>query len=354
MAWPLSQDYNEAIQSPRACFADPELKAGEPITNALGLPRPRSGNFADVYEVDCPQTQSRWAVKCFTREVRGLRDRYAEISRHLQQAKLPFAVDFQYLEEGIRVHSAWYPVVKMRWVEGLLLNEFVRDSLDKPARLTALAQIWTRLAKRLREASLAHADLQHGNVILVPGSTAGSLAIKLIDYDGIWVPALASKPSGELGHPNYQHPQRSRERIYGPEVDRFSLLVVAVALRALIAGGQALWDRYDNGDNLLFKEADLRAPAESALFRELSQSPDPETRVLAGRLLQALTLPLDECPLLEEPEAVKTTVLADPHRGASYRPPPRGGGCPCVLGLGTWWLIRKRMKRTMLLRLRHL
>ena len=26
MAWPLSQDYNEAIQSPASSFTDPELK----------------------------------------------------------------------------------------------------------------------------------------------------------------------------------------------------------------------------------------------------------------------------------------------------------------------------------------
>ena len=50
MAWPLSQDYNEAIQDPQSSFTDPELRAGEATTNALGMPMPRSGNFADVYE----------------------------------------------------------------------------------------------------------------------------------------------------------------------------------------------------------------------------------------------------------------------------------------------------------------
>jgi hypothetical protein len=46
MAWPLSQDYNEAIQNPASSFADPELRAGEAATNALGMPMPSSGNFA--------------------------------------------------------------------------------------------------------------------------------------------------------------------------------------------------------------------------------------------------------------------------------------------------------------------
>ena len=42
------QDYNEAIQSPDSSFTDPELRGGQPVTNALGMPMPRSGNFADV------------------------------------------------------------------------------------------------------------------------------------------------------------------------------------------------------------------------------------------------------------------------------------------------------------------
>ena len=72
MGWPLSQDYNEAVQSPGRNFADPDLCQGKAITNALGLPMPCSGNFADVYQIVCPDG-SRWAVKCFTREVPGLR-----------------------------------------------------------------------------------------------------------------------------------------------------------------------------------------------------------------------------------------------------------------------------------------
>src|SRR5258708_5794470 len=207
MPWPLSQDYNEAIQNPRFAFHDPELMEGQAVTNALGLPMPRSGNFADVYEVHCPTTNTKWAVKCFTREVPGLRERYSEISAHLHQVKLPFTVDFQYFADGIRVQGKWYPILKMRWVDGQLLNEFIRQAVDKPALLEGLTQIWVRMARRLREAQVGHCDLQHGNVMLVPGSK-NTLAVKLIDYDGMFVPALAKSKSGEVGHPAFQHPQR--------------------------------------------------------------------------------------------------------------------------------------------------
>lgn len=320
MSWPLSQEYNEAVQDPRGNFSDAELKTGEAATNALGIPMPRSGNFADVYEVRCPSGR-RWAVKCFTREVHGLRERYAEISSYLHQVNLPFIVDFQYLERGIRVRNRWFPILKMQWVEGFVLNEFVRDNLDRKPILLALEQIWVRMARRLRKAELAHGDLQHGNVLFVPANSANSLAVKLIDYDGMCVPSLAGKNSGEVGHPAFQHPERLRTGVYNQEVDRFSLLSIAAALHCLTIGGRSLWERYDNGDNLLFRQADLQAPAESPLFRELMYIDDPQTRLLVTELYRACQGPLSHVPLLmdllpEERPTGKATMAVANHAGA--------------------------------------
>ena len=90
MPWPLPHEYNGALQNPPISFADAELRQGEAKTNTLGLPAPCSGNFADVYQVQ--SGTGSWAVKCFTRQVPGLRERYAAISAHLRQARLPFAL----------------------------------------------------------------------------------------------------------------------------------------------------------------------------------------------------------------------------------------------------------------------
>lgn len=337
MPWPLSQDYNEAIQNPRSSFGDPELQQGSAVVTALGLPRPLSGNFADVYEVACPATGGRWAVKCFTREVPGLRDRYAAVSRHLYRARLPFTVEFSYQEQGVRIRGQWYPVLKMKWVEGRLLNDFMRDALDQPALLDALAQVWGRLGRGLRTSQIVHGDLQHGNVLLVPGRTPSALAMKLIDYDGMWVPALAGAPTTEVGHPAYQHPQRKLRGVYGPLVDRFPLLLVSAALRSVAVGGRALWERYDNGDNLLFREADLAAPGESELFRELWQMQDGRTHTLMGHLTWAALQPLEETPLayellsdgrlppLTRAQEDRVTALLGPRRSVVYlgAPPVR-------------------------------
>jgi formylglycine-generating enzyme required for sulfatase activity len=300
MAWPQSQEYREVIQTPRLCFSDPELRQGQPVCDRLGLPRPRSGNFADVYAVRCLSSGQTWAVKCFTREVPGLRERYRHISTYLQQVNLPFTVDFQYLDQGIRIQGRWYPVLKMAWVEGLTLNEFVKHTLDNLLTLDALAQVWVWLAQKLREAHMAHADLQHGNVLLVAGTTRGAPELKLIDYDGLFVPALARQRSGEDGHANYQHPQRLRDGTYNAEVDRFSNLVICTALRCLAVAGRGLWDRYDNGENLLFRENDFKAPGQSALFQELWRLGYAEARALVGHLVLATQGPLERVPLVQE------------------------------------------------------
>ncbi|HVS39066.1 MAG TPA: hypothetical protein VMS17_26140 [Gemmataceae bacterium] len=319
MPWPTSQDYNEAIQSPAANFADADLQRGQPVVNALGLPMPYSGSFADVYQVCCPDG-GRWAVKCFTREVPGLRDRYAEISKHLRRVKLPFMVDFTYLKKGIRVAGTWHPVLKMQWAAGLTLHQFLSRNADKPAVMETLLQAWVRTARQLRDAQVGHCDLQHGNVLLVRGADGNAPALKLIDYDGLWTPALADRKSGEVGHPSYQHPQRAREGIYCLEVDRFPLLLIAAALCALKAKGRALWEKYDDGDNVLFKQADLLAPTKSALFHELIHTADPLVAALADRMVEALRSGLEATPLLDEalpavgpaPTAVETVDFNAP------------------------------------------
>jgi WD40 repeat protein len=318
MSWPLPQDFNEAVQSPGLAFLDPELKGGQAVVGAQGLPLPRSGNFADVYQVRTAAGRD-FAVKCFTRPVVGLDHRYEQVGRALAKANLPFAVEFAYLTEGIRVGGAWRPVVKMDWVDGLQLNQFVRENAGKPAVLDALLQMWVRLCRRLRDAGIAHADLQHGNVLLVPGSKPGALTLKLIDYDGMYVPALANKPSGETGHACYQHPHRAAKRVYSQDLDRFPHLVVAAALQGLIAVGPNLWDRYDTGDNLLFQEADFKNPAASALVRELWECGDPAARALVGHLALACRKPIPQTPWLDQvaPDGAVTPLAGSAAKAAA-------------------------------------
>jgi ankyrin repeat protein len=290
MTWPSVSHYNDAVQNPRISFADPELRAGAPELNALGLPRPVTGSFASVYALRCGNR--RWAVRCFTRDFPDYQRRYNAIGAYLTKRKLPYTVGFEFQQKGVLVSGAWYPVVKMEWVDGRQLNEHVRSVLGDAAALSALADKWLALVRSLRKAGIAHGDLQHGNVMVIGTS------LKLVDYDGMFVPALKGSGSHESGHPAYQHPARTGID-FDDRVDRFSSLAIYLALRALQRRPE-LWQQFDNQDNLLFRRADYRDPEPSPLFQTLLTDGDPQIRQLAQALRDACQSPLGRVPWLDE------------------------------------------------------
>src|SRR5579871_6838619 len=194
MAWPNPNEYVEAIQHPQQAFSDPDLQGGSIITNRLGLPRPISGNFATVFELDSEDQNCRWAVRCFLREVTNQQERYAAISAHLKQYALPFMVNFEYLPQGIRIRGKWYPILKMDWTPGIRLDTYIEQHLDEPQRLRQLGEHWIALCRSLRAAHIAHGDLQHGNILITDQHE-----IKLIDYDGMIIPDVIDLPNAEIG-----------------------------------------------------------------------------------------------------------------------------------------------------------
>ncbi|HEX6810052.1 MAG TPA: phosphotransferase [Planctomycetota bacterium] len=288
MTWPGVSDYQEAIQAPQLCFGDPDLKAGSPVLTALGLPRPISGGNASVYQIRSGKKE--WAVRCFLRDLPDMQKRYAAIDQHLRSTRLP-KVGFQYLPEGIRVRGRWIPILKMEWVRGVPLNEHIPSLLSDPKGLRRLAAEWEQLTRLLKKERVAHGDLQHGNVMVAKDK------LVLIDYDGMYVPALHGNPSHELGHVCYQHPAR-QPADFGPEMDRFSALLIHTALLAL-AQKPDLWARYDTADNLLFQGEDLEEPDESALFDELEQLPDQDVAAQVRALRAACSESIDQVPEID-------------------------------------------------------
>ncbi len=278
MSWPPASDYQDAVQNPMTCFSDIELKTGVVAINKIGLPRVASGNFASVYEMK--NGAHRWAVRCFLRQGEDQQNRYALLSLYLSRLMVAGLVEFSYQQEGIRVRGKWYPVVKMEWVEGETLTTYVQKHLHQPETLRNLALQWRGLIDRLRQNKIAHADLQHGNVMVSPQGQ-----LRLVDYDGMFVPKLAGRRSSELGHINYQHPKRSAED-FDERLDNFSAIVIYTALMALSLE-PGLWKRFDTGENMLFTAQDFRMPTKSVLLEYLHQHSDKGLQTLAATLINA-------------------------------------------------------------------
>jgi hypothetical protein len=264
-AWPDLTEYHEAVQHPQNAFADPGLKAVTLEQDRFGMPKPATGGNAVVYKANQPggflSFKKTWAIRCFLRPISDHAERYEAISKHLRNVRLPYDVNFQFLKQGIHIRSNWFPIVKMQWADGDLLHSHIEKHLRNPASLAALREKWVTLVRDLEAARVAHGDLQHGNILVRGGS------FQLVDYDGMWVPALKGRNATETGHRAYQHPERSGQD-YGLEIDRFSALVIYLSLAALERDA-TLWERFHTGDNLIFVREDFHQLDRSAIWQQL-------------------------------------------------------------------------------------
>ncbi|PND37945.1 hypothetical protein C1O66_10675 [Paucibacter aquatile] len=86
----------------------------------------------------------------------------------------------------------------------------------------------------------------------------------------MYVDEIKDLGSAEAGHLNFQHPQRKSANPFGPTLDRFSLISLYVALKALRAD-QSLWRTTNSEvDAILFRANDFADPRSSPVFALLA------------------------------------------------------------------------------------
>jgi hypothetical protein len=195
------------------------------------------------------------------------------------------------MRDGIQVRGEKYPVVKMEWVEGDLLHGYIERNLGNREAFATLRDRWRTMMRDLEAAKFAHGDLQHGNIV-VRGDR-----LLVIDYDGVWVPALNGRRAVELGHRAYQHPKRT-EAHFGPYQDRFSALVIYLSIAALEVEAE-LWPEYHTGDNLILVRDDFRDVGRTAIWQSLAGVNSDEIDRLMDALAACIERRPEDMPSLE-------------------------------------------------------
>ena len=301
MPWPLASQFSAVLQRPSAAFRDPMLRQYAVERDRFRQPRPWAGSFAVVYKGIPPDGAKPLAIRVFTTESPERRERYDAISEYLRARRPSCLVDFEYRDASIRAggHEGWFPLIVMDWVEGETLFQWVRARcLEGDCRaLRDAAARWLDVVAELEAAQIAHGDLQHGNVMVTPEGR-----LMLVDYDGMCVPALVGRRNLEVGVEPYQHPDRNGSTLLCLEMDRFSSMVIYVALRALAADA-GLWQRHVESlsyDKLLFRSEDFQGPSSSGLVAELANSPDDEVRDLTESLLELLRTAMSQVAPLRQ------------------------------------------------------
>jgi hypothetical protein len=291
--------------------------------DALGMPKPISGASGSVFTVQSANGR-QWAVKCFTRIIDHQAVRYQRISETLQTVNKPWRVEFEYLPDGVLCAGGWYPALKMEWIEATGLIPFIERHLWEPMVIAGLAGKFVRMVRDLSAFNIAHGDLQHGNLLITPSGE-----LKLIDYDGMFVPGLAKIGACEKGHPNYQSPTRTMST-WGPYLDNFSAWIIYTTLVALTID-PTLWPLLHNpGDEaLLFHHADYQDPRNSRALLALTQSSEPVLHALGTVMCNVWApdvraippLNLDDLPRLDrEPASSVPTSSRVPPTTTSTAP----------------------------------
>lgn len=296
---PTGSQYSAALQDTRLCFRHTDLKSSKPALNAIGMPRPISGSSATVFSLIGADGHRRTAVKCFTRHVSDQENRYQKISEHLAQIDTeslsqPWKMGFEYIPDGILVEGVRYPILKMDWMEGIHLSQWLTTHHQDQEAVAEIARNFAELVNDLDRNNMAHGDLQHGNLLVARDRT-----LRLVDYDGLFVPALAGQRGIEIGHRNYQSPHRVLDN-FGPDMDNFSAWVIYLSLTS-VAADPTLWPQLHDADGeyLILTEDDFADPASSAHFPGLLRHPEPVVNTSMSRLRLLCEKRFDEIPKLD-------------------------------------------------------
>lgn len=247
MNYPLISEYIDAIKSAEDNFE--ELSYLSPVLGDDGLPVMTSGNFAVVFKMKDEQSGKFYAIKCFTKEQEGRAEAYREISKELEGISSSYILSVRYLDKELFVDTnqtieTEFPVLLMDWVEGKTLDKYLRDNLDDKYTLEMLAYRFSQLAQWLIHQPFAHGDLKPDNILVREDGT-----LVLIDYDGMYVPAMKGQKARELGSPDFRHPLRN-ENEFDEHIDDFPITLILLSLRA-ISFNSSFWEIYGATDKLL-------------------------------------------------------------------------------------------------------
>jgi len=253
MNYPLISDYIEAIKSAEDNFE--ELTTLRAVLGNDGQPVLTSGNFAVVFKMKDEETGKCYALKCFTKEQQGRAEAYKQIAEELKDVDSPYLVSIRYLEKELFVDTnqtdeTEFPVLLMDWVEGKTLDKYLRENLDDKYALEMLAYRFCQLAQWLIPQPFAHGDLKPDNILVKEDGS-----IVLVDYDGMYVPAMRGQNARELGSPNFRHPSRTEES-FDERIDDFSIALIALSLKAFSLNTELI-SEYCSNDFMLFRVEDF-------------------------------------------------------------------------------------------------
>jgi len=283
MQYPLISEYLAAIREAKDNLD--KLSHLVPVLDKYGEPYRSSGAFAVVFKMKDEQTGKYYALKCFTEEQEGRAEAYRQIAEELEFVDSPYITSVKYLEKELFVDSNCedeeFPVLLMDWIEGETMETYIAANYTDTHAMSMLCYRFCKMAAWLRSQSFAHGDIKPDNIMVRPDGT-----LTLVDYDGMFVPAMKGQKSPTVGTKDFSHPLRT---IYDFDetIDDFALASIALSLKA-ISLNPSMLNEYGASDRLLFSAADYLDLSKSNTFTALQGLlADEEARTLMSMFLLA-------------------------------------------------------------------
>lgn len=266
MQYPLISEYVSTIRD--ASDNLDKLAHLVPVLDDHGEPYRSSGAFAVVFKMKDEQMGKCYALKCFLEEQEGRAEAYRLIADELDCVDSSYVTSVKYLEKEIFVDSSCeedeFPVLLMDWVEGETMETYIANNYQDEYAMGMLCYRFCKLAAWLRSHPFAHGDIKPDNIIVRPDGT-----LTLVDYDGMFVPAMKGQKSPTIGTKDFSHPLRTIDD-FDENIDDFALASIALSLKA-ISLRPSLLDEYGGADRLLFSVEDYRDLSNSNVFVSLSE-----------------------------------------------------------------------------------
>ena len=283
MQYPLISEYLAAIRDAHDNLD--KLRHLVPVLDNYGEPYRSSGAFAVVFKMKDEQTGKCYALKCFTEEQEGRAEAYRQIAEELEFVASPYITSVKYMEKELFVDSNCeddeFPVLLMDWIEGETMETYIADHYMDNYAMSMLCYRFCKMAAWLRSQPFAHGDIKPDNIMVHSDGT-----LTLVDYDGMFVPAMKGQKSPTIGTKGFSHPLRTIDD-FDETIDDFALASIALSLKA-ISLNPSLLDEYGASDRLLFSAADYLDLSNSQTFTALqSLLADEEARTLMSMFLLA-------------------------------------------------------------------
>ncbi len=283
MQYPLISEYLAAIRDAHDNLD--KLSHLVPVLDNYGDPYRSSGAFAVVFKMKDEQTGKCYALKCFTEEQEGRAEAYRQIAEELEFVDSPYITSVKYMEKELFVDSNCaddeFPVLLMDWIEGETMETYIADHYMDNHAMSMLCYRFCKMAAWLRSQPFAHGDIKPDNIMVCPDGT-----LTLVDYDGMFVPAMKGQKSPTIGTKDFSHPLRTIDD-FDETIDDFALASIALSLKA-ISLNPSLLDEYGASDRLLFSAADYIDLSKSKIMTALQGLlADEETKTLLSMFLLA-------------------------------------------------------------------